>query len=130
MDTALSVLPWIWAIGHLAQIGLAIWAGIAESHPWTKREEQLLAWSIYASLPSMLGGLSFIAVLSFAGPGLFGLVFVLMFLLMPIGGAIALITAVTPPWRGHAWQAFASRLCAVAPPWAALYVTFQIAMSV
>lgn len=121
-DLALRLCAPLWAIGHLAQIVFLIRVGSREGPPLAEREQTLLGVTLFASLPSMLG-------LPFAfaiGPGA-------AFLAMPllaIGGLVTLACALVPPPHGQSRDAWASRLCAAVPPWAALYVLFQILMSV
>ncbi len=122
MTNVLALLGWAWVLTHLAQIAFAVWAGIADGSPLSAREEQLLFASLVASLPSILG-VPLIPLFGTAGA-------LPLMPLLAINGAIALLCVLIPPWRGHAWQAFASRLCAVAPPWAALYVIFQAMMGI
>ena len=120
-DLALHLCAPLWAIGHLAQLVFLIRVAVKAGPPLAKREDILLPFSLFAALPSMLG-----LPLAFAvGP-------VAAFLAMPllaIGGIVTLLCALVPPARGHPRDAWASRLCAALPPWAALYVLSQVLMS-
>lgn len=121
-ELALHLCAPLWAIGHLAQVAFLIRVGVKAGPPLAEREETLLGVTLFASLPSMLG----LPLAFAAGP-------VAAFLAMPllaIGGLVTLACALVPPPRGQSRDAWASRLCAVAPPWAALYVLFRILMSV
>jgi hypothetical protein len=121
-DLALHLCVPVWAIGHLAQIVFLIRVGVKAGPPLAEREETLLGVTLFASLPSMLG----LPLALAAGPAA-------AFLAMPllaIGGLVTLACALVPPPRGQSRGAWASRLCAAAPPWAALYVLFRILMSI
>lgn len=115
-DLALHVCAPLWAIGHLAQLVFLIRVGVKAGPPLAEREEILLPFSLFASLPSMLG-----VPLTFAVP----LAALLTMPLLAIGGLVTLSCALVPPARDHRRDAWASRLCAALPPWAALYVLFQ-----
>jgi len=112
-DLAFRLCGPLWAIGHLAQLVFLIRVGVREGPPLAEREETLLPFSLFASLPSMLG-----VPLTFAVP----LAALLTIPLLAIGGIVTLLCALAPPARGHPRDAWASRLCAALPPWAALYV--------
>lgn len=127
MDSAMLLVLAVWAVGHAAQIACAIRAGLGDGPAPSRREERLLALSLFTSLPSLIGGLCVLLEGWVGTMAVAGLLVTALFLPFAVLGTV--LAAALPPWRGSAPSAFASRLCAIVPSSALCWLTMRMLLN-